>query len=103
MCLWRPDVQRDRRLDSDITSFEKFRNSLKLFCDGEGQAANIELRPDNSWPDVVYYHSYTHPGMGWKINIVDRFGGLTRAVTSGSNFHTASKLILLLLTAFLIL
>ena len=104
MCLWRPEGQRDRRLDSDITSFEKFRNSLKLFCDGEGQAANVELRPDNSWPDVVYYHSYTHPGMGWKINIVDRFGGLTRAaVTSGSNSNTASKLILLLLTAFLIL
>jgi hypothetical protein len=48
----------------------------------DGQAANMEIRPDNSWPDVVYYHSYTHPGMGWKINIVDRFGGL---VTSASH------------------
>ena len=25
----------------------------------EGQAANMEIRPDNSWPDVVYYNSYT--------------------------------------------
>ena len=25
------------------------------------------------WPDVVYYQSYTHPYMGWKINVVDSF------------------------------
>ena len=25
-----------------------------------GKSANLEVRPDNSWPDVVYYHSYTH-------------------------------------------
>lgn len=63
----------------------------------EGQAANMEIRPDNSWPDVVYYHSYTHPGMGWKINIVDRFGGLTSAsqtTISGSVLPAAIILII---------
>lgn len=79
LCLWRQTIQRDRRLDNDVTSFQKFRNNLQLLCEENGQAANMEIRPDNSWPDVVYYHSYTHPGMGWKINIVDRFGGLTSA------------------------
>jgi hypothetical protein len=26
-----------------------------------------------TWPDVVYYHSYTTPYMGWKIHIVDTY------------------------------
>lgn len=33
LCLWRPTGQRDRRLDNDVTSFEKFRNSLQLLCE----------------------------------------------------------------------
>lgn len=78
LCLWRHG-DKDARLDSDFESFQKFRNSLKLFCEEGGQPANLELKPDNSWPDVVYYHSYTHPGMGWKINIVDRFDSLVPA------------------------
>lgn len=56
----------------------------------------MEIRPDNSWPDVVYYHSYTHSGMGWKINIVDRFGGLTGAghtVVSGYGLQIAVLLL----------
>jgi len=27
---------------------------------------------------VVYYNSYTHPYMGWRINIVDDFNQLQR-------------------------
>ena len=29
--------------------------------------------PNITWPDVVYYNSYTTPYMGWKIHIVDNF------------------------------
>ena len=50
----------------------------------------MELRPDNSWPDVVYYHSYTHPGMGWKINIVDRFSNLNTAALASPSSPAAS-------------
>jgi len=53
----------------------------------------MELRPDNSWPDVVYYHSYTHPGMGWKINIVDRFSSLNQAGGPGFGAFSAASLI----------
>jgi len=84
LCLWRHTGKRDRRLDSDLTTYQKFRNSLQLFCEEGGKSANLEVRPDNSWPDVVYYHSYTHPGMGWKINIVDRFGSTDNLSSSGS-------------------
>ena len=31
------------------------------------------MTPNSSWPDVVYYQSYTHPYMGWRINVVDNF------------------------------
>jgi hypothetical protein len=31
------------------------------------------VTPNVTWPDVVYYNSYTHPYMGWKINVVDNF------------------------------
>ena len=34
---------------------------------------NIQVTPNSSWPDVVYYQSYTHPYMGWRINVVDNF------------------------------
>ena len=30
LCLWRQQNQRDRRLDNDVTSFQKFRNNLQL-------------------------------------------------------------------------
>ena len=38
LCLWRHIAQRDRRLDGDNNSFQKFRNSLQLFCDQEGNS-----------------------------------------------------------------
>ena len=52
------------------TSF--YRNNLNMRCD-EGDAALLEVTPNVTWPDVVYYHSYTTPYMGWKIHIVDNF------------------------------
>ncbi|KAF4533130.1 hypothetical protein B566_EDAN007941 [Ephemera danica] len=38
-----------------------------------GESANLEVTPNTSWPDVVFYNSFTHPNMGWKIHIVDTF------------------------------
>ena len=53
-------------------TFERYRNSLRLDCE-QGEAAVLEVTPNVTWPDVVYYNSYTHPYMGWKINVVDNF------------------------------
>ncbi|QQP32381.1 Uncharacterized protein FKW44_024677, partial [Caligus rogercresseyi] len=36
-------------------------------------SAILEVTPNITWPDVVYYQSFTRPYMGWKIHIVDSF------------------------------
>jgi len=82
-------------LDYTFETFERFRNSLQLECSKETTAAVLTVTPNITWPDVVYYNryviqfdekkyeifseilsnlfSYTHPYMGWRINIVDDF------------------------------
>uniref|UniRef100_A0A1B6DSH2 DOMON domain-containing protein n=3 Tax=Clastoptera arizonana TaxID=38151 RepID=A0A1B6DSH2_9HEMI len=60
----------DRRLDDDFPTFRKFNQSLSFSCE-EGEPAILEVSPNSSWPDTVYYNSYTHSNMGWKIHIVD--------------------------------
>ena len=63
------------------------RNNLNMRCE-DGDAALLQVTPNVTWPDVVYYHSYTTPYMGWKIHIVDNFrrrpsfGSANRAGTS---------------------
>lgn len=36
-----------------------------------GDGGTLEVTPNSSWPDIVYYNSFTHANMGWKIHIVD--------------------------------
>ncbi|XP_059469856.1 protein Skeletor, isoforms B/C isoform X2 [Neocloeon triangulifer] len=72
LCLAQHSDARDRRLDDDFTDFKKFNRSLVFKCD-DGEAASLEVTPNTSWPDVVYYNSFTHPNMGWKIHIIDSF------------------------------
>ena len=73
LCTWTHTANADRRLDYTFETFERFRNSLRLECAKEGNAAVLTVTPNDTWPDVVYYNSYTHPYMGWRINIVDDF------------------------------
>ena len=73
LCLWSHSAKADPRLDDNFNTFERFRNSLKLDCKRDRQHAVLTVRPNMSWPDVVYYQSFTSPYMGWKINIVDDF------------------------------
>lgn len=70
LCLWQHPPGVDRRKDIEFTSFEHFRNSLRLEC-GDGKAAVLEFTPNNSWPDVAYYNSWTGPNMGWRLHILD--------------------------------
>ncbi|KAK0093076.1 hypothetical protein PV326_014361 [Microctonus aethiopoides] len=61
---------RDRRLDDVFSSFKKFNRTLIHNCE-EGDGGILEVTPNSSWPDIVYYNSFTHANMGWKIHIVD--------------------------------
>merc|ERR1712080_571441 len=84
MGLWKHKAGADRRLDEDFPSFQKWRNSLEQSCE-EGEAAVLKVQPNSSWPDTVYYHSYTHPHMGWRIHIIDSLSEVsasTRVQTS---------------------
>ena len=73
LCTWNHPDTADRRLYYTFETFERFRNSLRLECAKEGTASVLTVTPNITWPDVVYYNSYTHPYMGWRINIVDDF------------------------------
>lgn len=63
----------DRRLDDTIfPSFKKYNRTLRYTCE-TGDPAILEITPNSSWPDVVYYNSFTHANMGWRIRIVDSY------------------------------
>ncbi|KAK6622474.1 hypothetical protein RUM44_002285 [Polyplax serrata] len=72
--------KRDRRLDDDFETFKRFNRSLVLTCE-KGDPAILEVTPNSSWPDVVYYHSFTHSNMGWKVHIVDNLNTRDSAST----------------------
>ncbi|KAI4491509.1 PREDICTED: protein Skeletor, isoforms B/C [Polistes canadensis] len=71
LCLSKHDG-RDRRLDDDFPSFKKFNRSLIYVCE-PGEGGVLEVTPNTTWPDIVYYNSFTHANMGWKIYIVDAY------------------------------
>ncbi|XP_023248001.1 protein Skeletor, isoforms B/C isoform X1 [Copidosoma floridanum] len=90
LCLSKHN-NRDRRLDDDFLTFKKFNRTLIYSCE-PGEAGVLEVTPNSSWPDTVYYNSFTHANMGWKIHIVDYY--------SKNNSYNSlnSSFILMLLT-----
>jgi hypothetical protein len=64
----------------------------------------LQVTPNVSWPDVVYYNSYTTRNMGWRIRVVDDLGGQptlqqqSQALTSGAT--AAFSPVVVFLTAF---
>lgn len=72
LCISKYQDMADRRLDDNFMTFRKFNRSLRSVCD-VGDPAILEITPNSSWPDTVYYNSFTHANMGWKIHIVDNF------------------------------
>ncbi|XP_027842115.2 protein Skeletor, isoforms B/C [Aphis gossypii] len=62
----------DRRLDDNFLTFKEFNKSLDMRCE-PGDPAILEFKPNSSWPDIVYYHSFVQSNMGWKLHIVDKF------------------------------
>lgn len=72
LCISKHPSTLDRRLDDNFPTFRKFNRSLISECDGTGGTI-LEITPNSSWPDTVYYQSFTHRNMGWKIHIVDNY------------------------------
>lgn len=70
LCTWE-NRSLDLRLMDQFPNFLKFRQNLRYRCDG-GNPGILEWVPNKTTPDVVYYQSYKHPYMGWKIYIVDQ-------------------------------
>jgi len=83
LCMWSHRPTYDRRLDVSYSTFEKFRNTLKLKCDNSSDYSILEVTPNSSWPDTVYYNSFTQPDMGGLIRIVDN-------LDSGSKYFRGS-------------
>jgi len=100
LCLWKHRKEGDRRRDDEINSFERFRNSLTFECE-EGEASVLQVTPNATWPDIVYYHSFTTPYMGWKIHVVDNFRNRPRFNNSG--FSCQPTALGILVTAFMVI
>lgn len=61
MGVWWRCTGADPRLDEEFATFRAFNRTLQWSCE-PGQPAELKLTPDTSWPDIVYYHSFTHAG-----------------------------------------
>lgn len=85
LCLSSHRENADRRWDDDFPTFKKYNKSLINHCE-EGQPGILEITPNTSWPDIVYYNSFTQSDMGWKIHIVDNFKGISNSNQISSSF-----------------
>ncbi|ENN75118.1 hypothetical protein YQE_08299, partial [Dendroctonus ponderosae] len=72
LCVSKHKSNHDRRLDDDFESFKKFNRSLEWSCE-TGDPGTLEFTPNSTWPDIVYYNSFTQANMGWKIRVIDSF------------------------------
>lgn len=88
LCLAKHPEGQDRRLDDNYLTFKKFNRSLESDCHA-GDPAYLEITPNSSWPDIVYYNSFTQANMGWKIHIVDSYQ-VARVPNTGMRIETQS-------------
>ncbi|CAK1540878.1 unnamed protein product [Leptosia nina] len=72
LCRAERDPTADPRRDDAYETFRAFNRSLRWSCAPEGKPAELLVVPNSTWPDVVYYHSFTHLDMGGRIFVVDR-------------------------------
>ena len=82
LCAWLPPDGFDKRKADNLHSFIQYRSALNYTCE-DGNAAILQWTPNSSVPDLVYYQSYTHRNMGYKIVVLDDFT-LTYASSSSS-------------------
>lgn len=98
LCLASHADEADRRLDDEFPSFKKFNRSLVYTCE-KGDPAILEFTPNTSWPDIVYYNSFTQSNMGWKIHIIDTFSSFSKS--TGTRNSVLSFFLLTLLSVYL--
>lgn len=91
LCISKYPPNQDRRLDDNFPTFRKFNRTLKSECES-GVAAILEITPNSSWPDTVYFNSFTHRNMGWKIHIVDNY--VRAASNAGTSINLFTKYVL---------
>ncbi|KAH8276860.1 hypothetical protein KR026_001943, partial [Drosophila bipectinata] len=94
LCLSRYPPRYDRRLDDNFATFKKFNRSLITECVDEPPAL-LEITPNITWPDTVYYNSFTHGNMGWKIHIVDSYNNLRSVASSATSLSLPIALLAL--------
>lgn len=97
LCLGRHPDSLDRRLDDRFMTFKKFNRSLIWSCES-GDPAVLEITPNSSWPDVVYYNSFTHANMGYKIHIVDTYNKKNAANQNALSFFVICLVVVSLVT-----
>ncbi len=99
LCLFKYPPNYDRRLDDNFLTYRKFHLNLVSECDVNAEGTTLEITPNSSWPDVVYYNSFTQRNMGWKINIIDSFARPGFSSDSSSMIISSSTLIVISLSA----
>lgn len=102
LCVSKYAPGQDRRLDDNFPTFRKFNRSLVSDCNG-ADGAILEITPNSSWPDTVYYNSFTQRNMGWKIHIVDSYvkAGFNCASCLLTKFSSISFTIVIILNKLL--
>ncbi|XP_041985396.1 protein Skeletor, isoforms B/C [Aricia agestis] len=68
LCIARPPPAPRPRPPPD--TFRAYNRTLAWSC--AATAADLVVAPNSSWPDVVYYNSFTHADMGGRIFVVDK-------------------------------
>lgn len=100
LCLGRHPDTLDRRLDDRFQTFKKFNRSLSWSCES-GEPAILEITPNSSWPDLVYYNSFTQANTGWKIHIVDIYSKKSNAQKHTTSFFVCFLVVVNLVTNLL--
>ncbi|KAL4707661.1 hypothetical protein ACJJTC_014700 [Scirpophaga incertulas] len=107
----------DPRRDAAFQTFRAFNRSLLWRCGPGLVAATLVVAPNTSWPDLVYYNSFTHAGtaphrtarpaalcwlatsMGGRIFVVDRHRRSARRETGAAGATGPPRPLALLLVA----
>ncbi|XP_047035806.1 protein Skeletor, isoforms B/C [Helicoverpa zea] len=101
LCRARPAPGADTRRDADYATFRAYNRSLVWDCPA-APPAELLVAPNSTWPDRVYYHSFSHAGMGGRIYVVDKHRrniGRTSAAPPSPLAPRVAALLALLLAA----
>ncbi|XP_033633093.1 protein Skeletor, isoforms B/C-like [Asterias rubens] len=73
-------IDYDGSVAYNFNSFEEYKTHLRHTCSDSVIGGRLVWTPDSSTPDTVYYQSYTHFGLGFKIELSSSATDLTMSV-----------------------